>query len=127
MKYFTVEEANQLLPVITRELEALQQLQLSFVKFYDQLEKLRLSDNPPDDDFFVLESKLDFMEMEAQSYIHNIHSFGAELKDIHAGLVDFPAMIENEEVLLCWRQGEPAITHYHGIEEEFINRKSLEN
>lgn len=127
MKYFTVEEANQLLPVITRELEALQQLQLSFVKFYDQLEKLRLSDNPPDEDFFVLESKLDFMEMEAQSYIHNIHAFGAELKDIHAGLVDFPAMIENEEVLLCWRQGEPAITHYHGIEEGYINWKSLEN
>ncbi|MDN4523206.1 DUF2203 domain-containing protein [Fictibacillus fluitans] len=127
MKYFTVEEANQLLPVITRELEALQHLQLSFVKFYDQLEKLRLSDNPPDEDFFVLESKLDFMEMEAQSYIHNIHSFGAELKDIHAGLIDFPGMIGNEEVLLCWRQGEPAITHYHGVEEGYINRKSLEN
>lgn len=56
MKYFTVEEANQLLPVITRELEALQQLQLSFVKFYDQLEKLRLSDNPPDDDFSYLKA-----------------------------------------------------------------------
>lgn len=127
MKYFTVEEANQLLPVITRELEALQQLQQSFNEFYDELEKLRDSENPPNEDFFTLESKLDFMEIEAQAYIHNIHSFGAEIKDIHSGLVDFPAKIDNEEVMLCWRQGEPAITHYHGAEEGYINRKSLEN
>ncbi|MCK6257194.1 DUF2203 domain-containing protein [Fictibacillus sp. KIGAM418] len=127
MKYFTVEEANQLLPVISRELESLQQLQHSFVQFYDELERLRLSENPPNDDFFTIESKLDFMEIEAQSYIHNIHSFGAELKDIHSGLVDFPAIIGDKEVLLCWKQGEPAITYYHGKEDGYINRKSLEN
>ena len=32
------------------------------------------------------------------------------------GLVDFPAIIDGEEVLLCWRSDEPGVAYYHGPE-----------
>lgn len=28
---------------------------------------------------------------------------------------------------LCWKAGESAIAHWHGIEENFADRKVLEN
>ena len=35
-------------------------------------------------------------------------SSGVEVKDAETGLLDFPALREGEEVLLCWRAGEDA-------------------
>ncbi|MGC4377083.1 DUF2203 domain-containing protein [Fictibacillus sp. Mic-4] len=127
MKYFALEEANQLLPVITKELEALQKLQKAFNSFVDELERMQNSTNPPTEEFFMIESKLELLEMEAQSYIHKIQSFGVQLRDIQFGLVDFPAIINNEEVLLRWRQGDPSITKYHRIHNGLISEKSLKN
>jgi hypothetical protein len=47
------------------------------------------------------------------------------LKDIDRGLVDFPALLDGQEVLLCWRQGEERIAHYHGSEDGFAGRRKL--
>ncbi|EIT86810.1 DivIVA family protein [Fictibacillus macauensis ZFHKF-1] len=127
MKYFTVEEANQLIPVISKELEELQALQRSFAQFYDELERVKKSDNPPDDHFFQLESNLDLMEHEAQARIQAIHSLGVELKDIYDGLVDFPAIIDDEEVLLTWRQGEPTVVYYYPSHEYEAKSRALWN
>jgi hypothetical protein len=41
------------------------------------------------------------------------------------GLVDFPAMIDGEEVLLCWRSDEPEVLYYHGLEDGFAGRKKI--
>jgi len=71
---------------------------------------------------------------EIQQLITDIDSFMKELNDIgctykdwnfHIGLVDFPAIIDNEEVLLCWRSDEDDIRFYHGIEEGFAGRKPI--
>ena len=48
------------------------------------------------------------------------------MKDIDEGLVDFPALRDGEEILLCWRLGEDEITHWHGLEEGFAGRKRLD-
>ncbi len=58
-------------------------------------------------------------------YIDSIHRKGEELKDIDLGLVDFPAVINGEEVLLCWKRGEETITHYHGLHDGFAGRKPI--
>jgi hypothetical protein len=71
---------------------------------------------------------------EIQQLISDIDSFMKELNDIgctykdwnfQLGLVDFPAVIDNEEVLLCWRSDEDDIRFYHGIEEGFAGRKPI--
>ena len=47
------------------------------------------------------------------------------MKDLDAGLVDFPARREGVDVLLCWRLGEDEVGYWHGLEEGFSGRKPL--
>ena len=39
--------------------------------------------------------------------------------------LDFPAMINNEEVYLCWRLGEERIRFWHRQDEGFSGRRPL--
>jgi hypothetical protein len=48
------------------------------------------------------------------------------VKDLDTGLLDFPAILNDEEVYLCWRLGEDRIRFYHGIHEGFAGRKPLD-
>ncbi len=47
-----------------------------------------------------------------KSSLDRILETGCLIKDLEVGLLDFPALINNEEVYLCWRLGEeiPAIS-----------------
>lgn len=65
------------------------------------------------------------LKSEIVRLIHRIESFGCMVKDIDLGLVDFPSAREGEQIYLCWKAGERSITHYHGIEEGFRDRKPL--
>jgi hypothetical protein len=48
------------------------------------------------------------------------------VKDLEQGLVDFYAVMDGEPVFLCWQFGEPAVTHWHGIDEGFAGRQPIE-
>ena len=48
------------------------------------------------------------------------------LRDLDRGLVDFPAVHEDEEVYLCWVESEEdAITHWHELDAGFAGREPL--
>ncbi len=57
--------------------------------------------------------------------VNEIHGLGAQVKDADEGLVDFPALRGEEEVLLCWKVGEDAVEFWHGLEEGFAGRRPL--
>ena len=57
--------------------------------------------------------------------LERIQSTGCLIKDLDAGLLDFPAIINNEEVYLCWRLGEERIRFWHRQNEGFAGRKPL--
>ena len=64
--------------------------------------------------------------VEVARCVNAIHGRGAIVKDLDDGLVDFPALREGEEVLLCWRLGEDEVAHWHGLEEGFAGRRRLD-
>jgi hypothetical protein len=64
--------------------------------------------------------------VEVVRRVNAIHERGAIVKDPDTGLVDFPALREGEEILLCWRLGEDEVAHWHGLEEGFAGRKRLD-
>jgi hypothetical protein len=64
--------------------------------------------------------------VDAARCVNTIHGHGAIVKDVDEGLVDFPALRQGEEVLLCWRLGEDEVAHWHGLEEGFAGRKQLD-
>src|SRR5438552_6654133 len=54
-----------------------------------------------------------------------INGMGGTIKDLALGLVDFPHRRNGRVVNLCWKYGETAIDHWHGLDEGFANRKPL--
>jgi len=40
--------------------------------------------------------------------------------------LDFPSIIDNEEVYLCWKLGEDRIRYYHRQDEGFAGRKPID-
>ena len=58
--------------------------------------------------------------------LDRIHATGCVVKDLDAGLLDFPAILKNEEVYLCWRLGEDRIRFYHRQDEGFSGRKPID-
>jgi hypothetical protein len=55
-----------------------------------------------------------------------IDATGVQVKDLDIGLLDFPCKVEGEILLLCWKLGEPAITHWHSTNEGFAARKPID-
>lgn len=129
-RYFTPAEANSLLPYIRADIDQLQKTKREFVRAALKLRDLRLAqegagDRSAEDEIFRMEASMEFLQMEAKTLADSIRLKGAELKDIDRGLVDFPAIINGEEVWLCWRLGEERIAYYHGLEEGFQGRRPL--
>jgi len=55
-----------------------------------------------------------------------IDAIGVQVKDLEIGLLDFPCEVDGQVVLLCWKLGETAITHWHGVSEGFAGRKPVD-
>ena len=63
---------------------------------------------------------------ELQDVVEELRLIGVELKDPDTGLLDFPAVRDGEEVLLCWRVGEDAVEWWHGPEDGFAGRRRID-
>ena len=57
--------------------------------------------------------------------VATVVKLGGVPKDLATGLVDFPFLLEGEEVNLCWRFGEKKIRFWHGLDEGFAGRKPI--
>jgi hypothetical protein len=129
--YFTVDEARALLPYVRDDLTKLQETKRTFERLYMELrerkEQVANGEAAEEEDpFFMLECELEFLQMEAKSFIRQFFEKGILIKDIDTGLLDFPSVLNGRKVLLCWRQGEPTIEYYHSLEDGFAGRRRLE-
>jgi hypothetical protein len=57
--------------------------------------------------------------------IRAIEAEGVFVKDIHTGLLDFPARLQGRTVFLCWQQGEASVAHWHELDSGFSGRQKL--
>ena len=47
------------------------------------------------------------------------------VRDLERGLIDFPSLIDGEEVYLCWLLDEPEVVYWHAPESGFGGRRPL--
>jgi hypothetical protein len=134
-RYFTLEEARALLPYVRQDLAKLQETKREFERLYLELRmrkeqyaygQVPEAETGGSDPFFELECELEFLQMEAKSFIRQFYEKGIQLKDIDNGLVDFPSLRDGQEVLLCWKQDEPTIAYYHSPEAGFAGRRRID-
>ncbi len=57
--------------------------------------------------------------------IEAIQETGCVIKDIEVGLVDWPALHQGREVLLCWKYGEPQVGFWHELNTGFAGRRPI--
>jgi hypothetical protein len=63
----------------------------------------------------------------AKDTLSEINAIGVQVKDLEIGLLDFPCRVNGEIVLLCWKMGEPTITHWHNTEEGYAGRRPIDD
>lgn len=121
--YFTVEEANALLPTlrpIVREmLGARQRIVDAQPDLWPMLEKA-VGNGGSQKAGAVL---ADFEKI--QRAVKAVEGLGLQLKDINQGLLDFLSEREGRVVYLCWRYDEPSVAHWHDLEAGFAGRQPL--
>lgn len=130
-KYFTLAEANSLLPTLRPILEQiaerrrdLQEKQQALAAFRHQAAGNGHHLASPE--FLALRKQAGFIGEELQAEIQKIHDLGCLLKDLDPVLVDFPARRAGQEILLCWKADEDRVAFWHGTDEGFAGRKPLE-
>jgi hypothetical protein len=131
--FFTLEAANALLPRLRPLMEAQMGRRAEIEHRLEQLAKLlgqlpdsiRIDERDPPP---VRELKRDLVDRvdRYQTAWRELEEMGAVLKDARAGLVDFYGQVDGKAVWLCWKYGEEAVTHYHGLDEGFSGRKPIE-
>jgi hypothetical protein len=121
-RHWTVEEANQLRPVvgaIVRTLRAAREV-LARDGFDDEFALLAESTGGawpgPERARAAVEVTLGFEQLERLDIV---------VRDLERGLIDFPAVLDGREVYLCWLVDEPSVTHWHAIEAGFAGRRPL--
>ncbi|MBM3281912.1 MAG: DUF2203 family protein [Candidatus Diapherotrites archaeon] len=112
-RYFTLTEAEALLPKVKLHMDKLMNLHdelsaLSGVKLHaEELDwKTHLLAININKRYHELSFKY-FAELEALTHL------GCYVKDVGQGLVDFYSKLDQKDVLLCWQYDEPTILYYH--------------
>ena len=132
MKTFTLEEAQSLLPVmeslLKRAIEGKQLAQQAETGLSDLARRIYLSGGMRVDTGKVVKQRAE-MEgyvQQVREIVAEIDSIGVQVKDLDAGLLDFPCRLDDQVVLLCWRMGEPPIEHWHSVDSGFKDRQPLD-
>jgi hypothetical protein len=122
--YFTVEEAEKLIPELEKIFDAVVSYQVKIEKKHRELSALD-TENPNPAEVAIVRSQLDFLVEGLQEWLSQIETLGCVAKGLDPFLVDFPFRLAGREVFLCWKHGEKSVTHYHGLDEGFSARKPL--
>mgnify|MGYP001585226255 FL=1 len=124
-KYFTLNEAEELLPEITIKLNRL--IRLS--KAINILNKIEI--NYEDEFEFItneINSRKNSHKLYYQFYmlLEEILNYGVIVKDLNFGLVDFYSKYNDQEIFLCWQLGENKIKYRHEADSGYDARKPIE-
>lgn len=133
MRTFTLSEAQELLPVLEtllrRSMRAKEIIDEVDSELQDLSERIFLSGGllVPISHWATRKGDREKALQVAKDAMSEIDAIGVQVKDLDIGLLDFPCQVEGEILLLCWKMGEPAITHWHGTAEGFANRKPIDS
>jgi hypothetical protein len=123
LKYFTVSEAEMLIPTITEMIAAAQETKVRIENKVDDWRKVHKKITEAEE--AVLRGQVDFLASHLETQLGKISELGAVPKDLDLGLVDFPARINHKEGYLCWKLGENKIEFWHNLTDGFAGRKPI--
>jgi hypothetical protein len=121
-RHFTLEEANELLPLLTTLLTRLREAKDDLT---DTEAHEALSEAAPTNGGGEQGRQVGVAFLEVRQLLETVERSGIVLRDIDRGLVDFPALMEGREVYLCWELGEDEVAYWHELEGGYGGREPL--
>lgn len=116
IKYFTPLEARKTLPLvknIVRDiLQATREMRLIAEEVGADVEE---------------DARVKKLASDVTGFLKELEEIGCYYKDsnFQIGLVDFPALMNGEEIYLCWRSDEDDILYYHEADKGYAGRKLI--
>jgi len=121
---FTIKQANEMLPSVIKKFKNIINLKNEVLRIQTEMET-----NPrymsSFKDYVIKKQELNSAISTYYKSIEDLENTGVMIKSVEEGLLDFPSIRFNEEVWLCWKEGETEIKFWHGKDEGFMGRKPL--
>jgi len=130
-KVFSLNEANKTLPLVSRIIQDVVRTHQELTKRGERARKLRQEKRTAQATAQATvqaaeeEARAQDLGYEIESYFEELEKIGCSCKDPVLGLVDFPACVGDQIILLCWKLGEPQILYYHDLKSGFARRKPV--
>ncbi len=132
MKTFTLEEAQTLVPILESLLKSAIAAKNTAETIAEELQALsqRIFMNGGTLVRIAQVAKRraqhDKSVQQVKDTLAEIDSIGVQVKDLDAGLLDFPCSLGDDIVLLCWKMGETEILHWHTMDSGFSGRQTVD-
>ena len=123
--YFTIKSANEMLPTIIEKFQKIKQEKNEVDKMEQKLQ-VNLSGTSNLNDYVTLKQNLNASVTRFYASIEELEKTGVVLKGLEEGLLDFPSKKFDDEIWLCWKEGETEIKFWHEKDVGFNGRKPID-
>ena|SRR5258708_5112600 len=129
-KYFSVDQANAMLPLVRAIVSDIADLARDLRERHDRLLRVSKSKRGTlgdayQEELLQMQAEFEREQERMREFERELVKLGIELKDYNVGLIDFPCWMNDHEVYLCWRLGEPEVNHWHELNEGFSGRQKV--
>jgi hypothetical protein len=134
-KFFTLEEAEGLIPWLTVKLNAILDSKDAIEELVSEYQEFaKMIEVTSEEGFqFLLGNNVRASKQFHQACLNfyqelgEVMESGVIVKDLDQGLIDFKHKFGEREILLCWKLGEKNIQHWHENDGDVEDRKPLMN
>jgi hypothetical protein len=122
-RHYTREEANALLPQLKPLLLKLRDAkdQLTDEQAHEVLGEAAPGNGGGEEGVQVGEAFL-----EVRNMLEALNEAGIVARDLDRGLIDFPSLVDDEEIYLCWELGEDSVDYWHDLDSGYGGREPLD-
>ena len=122
--YFSVSDANEILPLVIKKFNYAKKAKAEVMKMEQQLTS-EMTPTTSLEEYTIIKRKLNSSITKFYQSIEDLENTGVSLKGLDEGLLDFPAKRFDEEIWLCWKEGETEIKFWHEKDSGFMGRKPI--
>jgi len=121
-RHYTREEARALLPQVRQWLSKVSESRHRLGEYDQRLGSLLAGGNDVGGE---TANRWAETLADVKQALHEFQKREIQIKDLDRGLIDFPAIIGDKEVFLCWEQDEEDIEFWHDLESGYAGRERL--
>lgn len=130
-KLFTIEQARAMLPLLRLIVTDIALSHRELTERKSNLRRMvRRSEGQPR--FQVYNAEISEIQEDLKSdsvhlddYVNELERLGVVLRSAHDGIVDFPAMIDDQPAFYTWQMDQPDVVDFHWAAESTADRKPI--